>query len=325
MARRRGAVPARGPVGSFRADGLRLRGGRTPLWTAGLLLSAAVWLLVVPAAGAPLALGSPAAVTCNPKNASPSALDIPGVGPKHLAAGAILNVTFEYLVANYSKADRGVALDFPSATAVFPTLPTGSVKLFFPAKNVSVLSSKWSDPSVWRASTTVATATTFNSNASAYLTTSKIAIMAGLPTGSLTLKVRWQWTIFNPVTGLHSMGAWTVPSLSAKSPFLPSTFYPASFVGLVSTSGSPVPSGSTYVLGLNGTVASTWFRLVLEYPNNGTEIQSIYENTTATNLVFNATLPVAYRNGTGVPAGHYLMHVHDSCQAIVHSISVAVS
>jgi hypothetical protein len=64
--------------------------------------------------------------------------------------------------------------------------------------------------------------------------------------------------------------------------------------------------------------------MVIEYPNNGTEIQSIIENTTANATTFNATLPVTFRNGTGIPSGKYLIHVHDSCQAIVHLLQVSV-
>lgn len=293
--------------------------------SAGVLVGSllAVLLLSIPATGASarVPIGQ-AVVTCNPKNASPSALDIPGSAPARIGAGAKLNVTVQFLVANYSKADRGVSVYFPSITAVFPKLPSGSVSVFFPPKTIGITSSKWSANRT--VGTTVGTATRIDPNATAYLSTSKIAVMAGMPTGTLTIEVRWHWAVFNPSTGAHSSGAWTKPSYAASGPFLPSIFFPASYVGIVSTSGSRVPTNSTYVIGLNGSVQSTWFRMVLEYPANGTEIQSIFENTTANNTVFNATLPIAFRNGTGIPAGNYLMHVHDSCEAIVHVLQVSV-
>ena len=308
------------PAARPRAGGL-VRGGLATSFFA----LVAIGLLAVPAGAGPAFRGLPATVTCNPKNPSPSAIDIPGSAPPKGAAGDVLNVSMEFLVTNYTKVDHGVPLYFPSLTAVFPIVPTGSVKLFLSAKTVNVQNALWSNASLFAGSTTLASGATFKQNGSAYLTTSKIAVMAGLPTGSLALKVRWHWTIFHARTGIHAQGNWTVPSYAAKSPFLPSIFFPASYVGIFAMSPNPAPSNSTYVIGLDGAVTNTWFRMVLEYPNNGTEIQSIYEYTPANATQYNATLPMAYRNGTGVPGGHYLMHVHDSCQAIVHSIPVTVS
>lgn len=296
---------------------------------AGPLLLGALALLLLAMPVPPSLAAAPAAsstVTCNPKNTSPSALDIPAKDPGgHAVAGDLLNASLEFRVLGYKKADLGVLLYLPSVSIVFPTYaPIGSLALYLAPKTLNVSGGLWSSPALRSASTKITGSYDFSSS-SAYLTTSKIAVMASVPTGSLTLEFRWEWSIFRAKTGVLDAGKWTVPSNGSKSPYLPSIFYPASYVGIASTSGSSVPSNSTYVIGLDGAVASTWFRMVLEYPSNGTEIQSIYENTTANATLFNATLPMAFRNGTGVPAGSYLMHVHDSCEAIVHSLPVTVT
>jgi len=239
--------------------------------------------------------------------------------------GDLLNVSYEYRVLNYTKADKGATLYFPSVTTVFPLLPSGTHQVFSAPRTSVIAGSKWSDAKSLAVSSKVGATLTFNPNASAYLSTAKIAVMATTPTGSLTLEVRWHWTVFHVKNGHRTTGAWSTPTSTARAPYLPSIFFPASYVGIVSTSGSPVATNTTYVVGLNGTVAGTWFRMVFEYPNNGTEIQSIYEYTTANITLFNATVPVAFTNGTGVPSGNYLIHVHDSCQAIVHVLKVAVS
>jgi hypothetical protein len=295
---------------------------------AGIFSGFLLLLLTVPTNAIPAASNSTIGgftTICNPKSPSPSALYISGANPTHAAAGDLLNVSYEYRVVNYTKVDKGVELLFPSVVVVFPYLSAGSLLLYLGPKTAVIANSQWSVASALEATTKLVSTVTFDPNASAHLSTSKLAVMATAPTGSMSLEVRWHWTIYHIKSGSKATGPWTKPSLTASSPNLPSTFYPAAYVGIVSTSGSSVPTNTTYVVQLNGSVSSTWFRMVLEYPNNGTEIQSIYENTTANNTLFNATLPVAYRSGTGIPAGSYLIHVHDSCQAIVHLLKVTVT
>ncbi|MCI4366995.1 MAG: hypothetical protein L3K08_04505 [Thermoplasmata archaeon] len=312
-----------------RPSPLRYRGRP---WGAGLVVGILggflLLLLTVPTNAIPAASTSTIGgftTICNPKNPSPSALYISATNPTHAAAGDLLNVSYEYRVVNYTKADKGVELLFPSVVVVFPYLSAGSLLIYFGPKNAVIANSLWSDAATLKVTTKLVSTAVFDPNASAHLSTSKLAVMATTPTGSMTLEVRWHWTLYHTQSGSKVTGPWTKPSLNASSPNLPSTFYPAAYVGIVSTSGSSVATNTTYVVQLNGSVSSTWFRVVLEYPNNGTEIQSIYENTTANSTLFNATLPVAFRSGTGIPAGSYLIHVHDSCQAIVHLLKVTVT
>jgi len=263
--------------------------------------------------------------TCNPNNPSPAALNIPDQNPKIFRIpGATLQVAYEFKVVGYVKSDLGISVYLPTTKAVLPTTPTGSLSMTLPAKNVSIGGSGWSSPTLLSGSTKLTSKANFSA-ASAYLTTSKYAVMANAVSGSLTLEFRWHWGFVPANGGVVQNGTWTVPSKNATAPYLPSIFYPAPYVGVVSTTASPAVAGTIFSLELKGTVANTSFRLVLEYPNNGTEIQSIWENSSADVTLFNATVPLAYRSGAPVPAGNYMIHVHDVCEAIVQMHSVAVT
>jgi hypothetical protein len=257
--------------------------------------------------------------TCNPNDASPAALSIPvaNIGQARVA-GTVIGATYEYQVLNYTPADRGTQVYLPTAEAVFPTA-NASLTVTISPRNLSLANGHWSLPVTLSASRTLTARETWGAS-SAYLSTEKYAVMANASSGSLTLAFRWHWSV-TPVGGATKNGTWTVPSRIAPSGFLPSIFYPAPLVTL----GAVSFQGTTMTLPLGGTVANTSFRVVLEYPNNGTEIQSVWENTTLHATAFNATLSVTYRDGIALPNGSYLTHVHDVCEAIVHMHSVTVA
>lgn len=270
---------------------------------------------------APAAVGAAGNLTCNPVNPSPSALAIAATNPGSATTGDKVSISMEYRIANYTKADKGLVLYFPTTTAVFPQVGQPDLKINLVPKDFTVTSSAWSSASSRSASTTLTANASFASGISAYLTTAKIAVLVDAAYGNVTLEIRWHWVIHHVSRGTTKSGAWTVPSYNATGIYLPSIFYPAPWVGVVSTSGTSVPGGSTYTIVLNGSVENTWFRVVLEYPTNGTNLHSIYEYTTSA-PTFNATMPMTYPNGTAVKAGAYLIHVHDRCNAIVHILSV---
>jgi hypothetical protein len=260
---------------------------------------------------------------CNPNNPSPAALDIPLANPTHSRSpGTVVTASYEFEVRGYVRADHGTTIYLPTAKAVLPTAPSGSLDVNFAPRNLTVLGKGWSAPIA--GNFTLPTKTNF-STASAYLTTTKFAVLATAASGSLTLEFRWHWTILPAKGGAADVDPWSVPAANATTPYLPSIFYPAPFVGLLASSGSPAAAGTNFTLDLDGTVSNTSFRVVLEYPNNGTEIQSIWENSSLGATTFNATIPLAYRDGVPVPAGNYLVHVHDVCEAIVHMSPVAVT
>jgi hypothetical protein len=261
--------------------------------------------------------------TCNPWNLSPSALAMPVNNPDGAKLGDYVNASYQYRTVNYTAADHGDELFFPLATAVFPLANGSTLKVNIPAVDLFVQSGGWSSPAKTAGSIRTAFVPTF-SRADAYLTTSKLAVMTSVGYGNLTIEVRWHWSVHHVASGVTKTGKWSVPTRSVNGAYLPSIFYPAPWVGIVATSGARVAPGSTYDIELNGSVTSTWFRLVLEYPNNGTNLHSIFENTTSA-PTFNATVPMTYGNGTGVAAGPYLIHVHDHCEAILHILSVTAT
>ncbi len=262
--------------------------------------------------------------TCNPNNPSPAALNIPVANPSvDQTAGTTFNVTYEFEVEGYVASDNGTNVYLPVTAAVLPTAPTGSLRVTIPEENVTITGPGWSSPALLSKSTKLTADESFSA-ANASLTTGKYAVMANATSGSLTLEFRWQWNFSSTTGGTNETGNWSVPSLTATSPYLPSIFYPAPYVGVVSTTSSPAVAGTDFVLELNGTVNNTSFRIVLEYPNNGSEIQSIWENTSAHATLFNATVPLSYRSGVPLPAGTYEIHVHDVCEAIVQMHSVVV-
>ena len=117
-------------------------------------------------------------------------------------------------------------------------LPTGDLLTVLPAKNVTITGPGWSSPALLSKSTKLTADENFSA-ANASLTTSEYAVMANATSGSLTLEFRWQWNFSSTTGGTNKTGNWSVPSLTATSPYLPSIFYPAPYVGVVSTSASP--------------------------------------------------------------------------------------
>jgi len=313
-------------------DGLR---GRRLLGLAGFVALIVVGVLLVPSLLPPApasqsGLAPSASIppwntwTCNPNNPSPAALDIPVANPTQSEPlGENLTVTFEFEVEEYVATDFGITINLPTTSAVLPTTPSGSLSLTFPPRNVSIAGAGWSSSLLLNRTVTLTSSETFSGD-SAYLSTSKYAVMADAVSGSLTLEFRWRWSFATVGGGSPTNGPWTVPSVNATSPYLPSIFYPAPYLGVVHSTPSPAAASSSFRLELNGTVANTSFRVVLEYPNNGTEIQSIWENTSVKATIFNASVPTAFRGGSPLPAGTYIIHIHDICEAIVHILSVVV-
>jgi hypothetical protein len=314
------------------------RGGRDRLAFAGVLFAATVAaiLLAVPSVLPP----SPAAEsglvasesippwntwTCNPPNLSPAALEIPLTGPNQTqSAGAVLAAAYEFKVDGFVSSGTGATVHLPSADAVFRIRPSGDLTLTIPSRNVTIAGRGWSSPTLLAANKTLSAATTFGTSDAA-LSTAKYAVMADVASGSLTLEFRWRWSMAPSAGTAFVNSSWSVPSKKASSPSLPSIFFPAPYVGVVSTSGLSAMSGTNFTAELDGAVANTSFRVVLEFPRNGTEIQSVWANTTANASRFNATVPLSRSDGAKLHTANYLVHVHDVCGAIVEMFSLQVT
>jgi len=285
-------------------------------------------LLVAGAIAGPTAAALPASgpgpqgSVCNPSSPSPAAVAIPLPNPhRGLAAGGSIVTSYEITVENYTAALNGTVVTVPTMEGVFPLAAGGSTLAVTPPTTVRITGSGWSTPV--NHTKVVTSNLTFASGAKAFLTSQKIALMAPIAYGGISLGVRWQWTMVPPSGPVRASG-WSVPATTATSPYLPSIFYPAPWVGLVLPGGGSAAAGTNVTLALNGSVTNTTFRVVVEYPNNGTEISSVWEPSGAA-PTFNATASLRYGNGTPLAPGSYLLHVHDHCQAIVHSVSLKVT
>jgi hypothetical protein len=267
-----------------------------------------------------------ATAQCGAPSRTPSALSISLTPPTStVRAGGSVGLTYSVAVANSTAGHWPVAVYVPSVTANFPVKSGGSWLLFEPSQTVSLSGAGWaSSASVTRVKP-VASDLTFSPSRMSRLSTQKIAVMAPADYGQLTLEFRWHWSVQTGAGSGTTNGSWSVPNRTATAPDLPSEFFPAPFVGLAKTTGTSVPPGTNYTAELNGAVDNTSFRVVVEYPNNGTEITSRWETTPLGASFFNASAPMSYAGGAPLPGGKYLVHVHDHCQAILHSISVTVT
>ncbi len=263
--------------------------------------------------------------TCNPNDLSPAALYISLPNIAHTEPrGSVLTAHLAYRVPSFVPADRNKALHMPLVDAVFPLTNGSKVTIVIPAKTFVLNGQNWSPPSVLDVSKTLTSNTTFSSTP-AYLTSLRWAVMVNRTSGSVTVEFMWHWRLVPAGGGAPISAKWSVPSKNATYPEYPTIFYPAPFVGVLSSSRSPALAGSQFNLTIDGYVASTSFRMVIEFPSNNTEIHSIWENSSKSISKFNVSDPLTYRNGKPLSAGTYLIHIHDVCEAIVYIRYVIVS
>jgi hypothetical protein len=266
----------------------------------------------------------PPVLTCSPAALS-SAIYIsnPNIAGSY-PAGDVLQASFEFQAVNGSPLSAGDRLVVPSLQAIFPTL-NGSLPLYFPPRNLTLGSGNWSDPALGTVSHPLLATTTFVNGTSAYLSSSNLAVMVTDPSGAVAVGLRWQWSIGAP-GGTPLNGSWSQPSPSASKPDLPSIFNPAPFVGVVATNaGAPLAPGENFTAEINGSIAGNSYRISFEFPNNGSEVSSETETVPANATTFNLTLPIVPKTSTGnVTPGPYLVHIHNVCEAILHSIKIVV-
>ncbi|MCI4330370.1 MAG: hypothetical protein L3K19_00785 [Thermoplasmata archaeon] len=262
---------------------------------------------------------------CGGSGHNPSALQIPGSDPSsNIRSGGSVAVTYSVAAANASNGVLPVTVYVPSVTAVFPTTPTGSLTLFTPSQTLTLNGVGWSSSVSVTHVKTLASAVTFSTSKPSWISTQRIAVMASASYGQLNVEFRWHWSETTSAGANRTNGSWSVPRANASPPELPSILLPAPYVPLLRTSGTNVAAGANFTAELGGAVDNTSFRVVVEFPTNGTEITSRWESTAAGATTFNATARMAYAGGGALPSGHYLVHIHDHCQAIVHSIPVSV-
>lgn len=270
--------------------------------------------------------GSTNTTGCNPANLSPAAVRIALPNPStNVAAGGSVSVTYSVTLSSTTTANASFAVYVPSVVAMFPLASGSNFLLYLAPHQLSLAERPGLDHANVTQSKSVASAVNFRSTGTSSISTQKIAVMANASYGALSIDVRWRWSE-RPSNGASPVnGSWSAASPNATAPNLPSEFEPAPYVPIVATSPNPARAGSNFTVELGGAVVGQSFRVVLEYPNNGTEITSQWEATDPNASDFNATAPLTYHNGRGLPAAKYLLHIHDRCEAMVHSLTVTVT
>lgn len=266
--------------------------------------------------------GGGGGLTNNCSAAGPvDALQIPlGVPQTTAPAGSNISASYQVEILGYWSADNGTLIHFPSVYVKIPLNATTKFAFYFAPTNVTINGSGWSSPVTKNG--TLGSATNFNGGVgNATLSTVSIAVMQKDHWGTLTVAVRWGWSL--TASGSTS-SMWSSPSASATSPNLPSIFQPAPYVGLGETTNTTAAiAGSNFEAKITGAVGKTSFGVSIEYPN-GTEIvcqNQVNHRWTHCLIVY---VPLIYLNGTPLAPGHYIVHIHDSFGAIVHTISVTV-
>ncbi|MCI4334641.1 MAG: hypothetical protein L3K04_03315 [Thermoplasmata archaeon] len=263
-------------------------------------------------------------LTCNPtSNHSPSAIYLPLKEPStNLSAGGRITEVMEWAVVNYTSADHGISVHFPSIFFSFPLAPSG---LFSPSLSPqirNITGPGWTNGAYTNRSSLIPAGLSFPTGGLARLSTEKLAIQANAAYGNLTLEFRWMWNVTQP-NGTMAKSFWTMPkSTYGGGVTLPSIFYPAQYITFVSgpAQGASIQIGTNYTAQLGGPVAGRYYFLELE--NSVGHVVKSHANTLAANATTgNVTIPIINYDKY-LPPGKYLVHIHDVCGAILYNKQV---
>jgi hypothetical protein len=277
-------------------------------------------------AGSKVSSGT-ASVTCNSVSTpTPSALLIPLPNPAtNLTANGAINVTWMFAVVGYSAADLGMTVHFPSVFAKFPLAGGGNFSMYFGPQNATIGGSGWMVPAGASRNQTAPTGLQFDLTRNATLSTEELAVMATAPYGQLTIEVRWQYSDWNS-QGAPLSSSTSVPISSSGWPSAtPSIFFPAELVYKTWTSGSTGVIGQHFNVTLGGPyVAGQRFQLRLVDPSDGSDARIANHTAPGSATTYTTGIWLMHEGGYLSP-GTYLVHVRDSCLAILYSLSVTVA
>ncbi|MCI4351247.1 MAG: hypothetical protein L3K15_07025 [Thermoplasmata archaeon] len=297
------------------------RTGSASAWIAllvGLVLGVMSGLSVVPTASSRHSVAPPGASAtasgCAPSGIrSPDSLLIPTAGPRaSLAAGSSVRASYQAQLLTAPPGNRA-SLFVPSVQASFPTTTGGRVQIYLHPAWLPITGTGWSKSVT--ASTKISSAVGFP-HGNATLSTAWLAVMANTTYGGYQVQFRWMWATTN-ATGGTTKSPWSGAVNASTSSQQPTRFFPAPYVGVVSTTPlTGAAGGSTFTANLSGNVSSTFFRILTE-SGTGHELNSVCRTTAAGLTTFNASIPLDYANGTALPSGSYIVHIHNEGGAIV--------
>ncbi|MCI4327229.1 MAG: hypothetical protein L3K16_06320 [Thermoplasmata archaeon] len=258
---------------------------------------------------------------CSTPGKAPAALYITLASPtKGVPAGGTLTASYEFAIVGFTSADANTTVTVPTTYARFPDAATnGTFTLQFAPMTLPGGNGNWSAPVV--KTDVLASTLDFTTGGHAYLSTANLAVMIGGAPSNVTLEFRWGWTAnrSGPTTS-----KWSTPTSTVTAPNYPSVFVAAPFVQVNDTSNTTLMSGTAFTIALWGSVQKTTFHTAIE-TTNGKELNCQTEKNGGWGSCFVYSIDATYQNGTNLPAGTYLVHVHDSMGAIVASISISVT
>ncbi|MCI4321413.1 MAG: hypothetical protein L3K05_03810 [Thermoplasmata archaeon] len=280
-----------------------------------------------PPSGDPPVSNSPSPLACNRVTTpTPSSILVPVAGPSRATGrGGSVGATFEFSVANATSRQSGITVEVPSVFAAFPLSGGGSTSIYFGPRSFPLTGGGgWLNGSRSSATLPAPNGLAFAANATALLSSQKIAVLADTPYGSVTLEVRWQWTVTTS-NGSTTTGAWSVPTSSSGWPAsVPSIFEPAPAITRLWESGPNASIGSNFTARLGGNVSARYFFLELESASTGKVAQD--HGLTSSAGASSATVTIVLLNyDRYLYPGNYLVHIHDACGALLMSLPVNAS
>jgi hypothetical protein len=236
--------------------------------------------------------------------------------------GDHLAVTLEFGVVSHTVPVVGLMVHTPTVFVTFPLRGGGDFSLTLSNHTFNMTGSTWTSLEYAKLVTTPAK---FDLHKNATLSSQKLSMMADTPYGTLTLEWRWSWNVSSP-NGSYTQGAWTIPTSTSKSgQWLPSIFEPAPYVSLLSESPQNEWIGSNYTMNLGGDVAGRAFYIEFENSTGAVKAQTWLYDRATTNATFEGNITLVGWGSDFVSPGQYLVHIHDSCLAMLYSKRVTMS
>ena len=253
---------------------------------------------------------------------TPTSLLIPDYNPStSVAVGAHVNVTLEFEVKSATVSVIGLNVYTPTVFVTMPIVGGGNFPVTFNNHTFTMTGPQWT---LFSYNKLVTSSFTFDSSKNATLTTQKLATMVDTPYGTLKLEWRWSWNVTAP-GGSYVQGPWTVPTYTQKHDlWLPSIFEPAPYVDLISESPANDLIGSNYTMYLGGDVAGRAFYIEFENQTGVVWAQTWVYDTSTTNATLETNITLLGAQGY-LPPGLYLVHIHDSCLAMLYSKRVTLT
>ncbi len=263
---------------------------------------------------------------CNAhKSLAPSSLYVSQPEPtQNLSAGGTITGHLAFRVLNYVPSDNAIQLYFPSTFFTFPMVTGGNFSYSVGLQWVPITGPGWLTPAALTKSEVAPNGINFVPNGYSRLSTQKLSIMANATYGTIEVEFKWHWSIEQPNSSKIDSHIWSVPSnFTGTHGTLPSVFFPAPYVSYLGGTGATAYAGQTFTAELGANVAGRYFFLEMEY-GGGHVVQDQGFSAPAGATTFNVSIPFLNYDHYLVP-GLLLIHIHDSCGALLYNKVVKVT